>query len=94
MKYNDRQKEILAITEKKQKIRVAQLAKALDVSEMTVRRDLEVLARDGLLRRYHGGAIANQEYMQYPINRNTSKRLHHLTRPWIRLRKLSLLIRV
>lgn len=68
MKYNDRQKEILSITEKKQKITVSQLARALDVSEMTIRRDLELLARDGLLRRYHGGAVANQEYMQYPIN--------------------------
>lgn len=68
MKYNDRQNEILAITEKKQRVSVAQLARALDVSEMTIRRDLDRLSRDGLLRRYHGGAIANHEYMQYPIN--------------------------
>ena len=67
MKLNDRQKQILDITQKKQRVTVSQLAKTLYVSEMTVRRDLDRLERDGLLRRYHGGAIANQEYLQYPI---------------------------
>ncbi|MBQ8339887.1 MAG: DeoR/GlpR transcriptional regulator [Clostridia bacterium] len=67
MALNDRQKEILELTEKKQRITVAQLAKKLYVSEMTVRRDLAKLEQEGLLRRYHGGAIANQEYLQYPI---------------------------
>src|ERR1700734_2025988 len=35
---------------------VGELAAALDCSEMTVRRDLESLERDGGLRRGHGGA--------------------------------------
>ncbi len=34
------------------------LARALDVSPITVHRDLELLARDGLLERVHGGARA------------------------------------
>jgi DeoR family fructose operon transcriptional repressor len=37
---------------------VADLARALDVSPITVHRDLELLARDGLLERVHGGARA------------------------------------
>jgi DeoR/GlpR family transcriptional regulator of sugar metabolism len=36
---------------------VSDLARAFDVSEMTVRRDLRALARDGKLERVHGGAV-------------------------------------
>src|SRR5919198_4365654 len=38
-------------------VAVAELAVALDTSEMTVRRDLRAMARDGLLVRTHGGAL-------------------------------------
>lgn len=36
---------------------VAMLAEALETSEMTVRRDLREMAKDGLLVRTHGGAV-------------------------------------
>jgi DeoR/GlpR family transcriptional regulator of sugar metabolism len=36
---------------------VADLARVFGVSEMTVRRDLRILARDGKLERVHGGAV-------------------------------------
>ena len=36
---------------------VADLAQSFGVSEMTVRRDLRALARDGKLERVHGGAV-------------------------------------
>ncbi len=39
------------------RVEVAELAGALDVTSETVRRDLTVLERHGLLRRVHGGAI-------------------------------------
>jgi DeoR family fructose operon transcriptional repressor len=39
------------------RVEVAELAEALDVTPETVRRDLTVLERSGLLRRVHGGAI-------------------------------------
>ncbi len=38
--------------------RVADLVTVLDVSDMTVRRDIAELAREGLVRRVHGGAVA------------------------------------
>jgi DeoR/GlpR family transcriptional regulator of sugar metabolism len=38
--------------------RVAELAACLDVSEMTVRRDLGELARTGRVRKVHGGAVS------------------------------------
>lgn len=38
-------------------VRVADLVLSLDVSDMTVRRDISDLARRGLVRRVHGGAV-------------------------------------
>jgi DeoR/GlpR family transcriptional regulator of sugar metabolism len=38
-------------------VEVTELAAVLDTSEMTVRRDLRAMARDGLLVRTHGGAV-------------------------------------
>ncbi len=37
--------------------RVSDLTQRLGVSDMTIRRDLEVLARDGLVEKVHGGAV-------------------------------------
>src|SRR3712207_4135594 len=39
-------------------VRVAELARELAVSDMTVRRDLEALQRQGVLEKVHGGATA------------------------------------
>ncbi len=39
-------------------VRVADLVRELEVSDMTVRRDLEVLHEQGLLEKVHGGATA------------------------------------
>jgi DeoR/GlpR family transcriptional regulator of sugar metabolism len=39
-------------------VRVASLVQELNVSDMTIRRDLEVLAERGLLEKVHGGATA------------------------------------
>ncbi len=38
-------------------VSVADVAREIGISEMTVRRDLEVLERDGLVQRSHGGAV-------------------------------------
>lgn len=40
------------------RVRVVDLAVKLDVSEMTVRRDLDLLASEGVVRRVRGGAVA------------------------------------
>lgn len=39
-------------------VRVSDLTRALSVSDMTVRRDLDLLARQGLVDKVHGGATA------------------------------------
>jgi DeoR/GlpR family transcriptional regulator of sugar metabolism len=38
--------------------RISELAETLQVSEMTIRRDIELLAEQGLLEKVHGGATA------------------------------------
>lgn len=46
-------------------IRVSELSEKLGVSEMTIRRDLETLERQGYLERTHGGAVYRQERMTH-----------------------------
>ncbi|MFX4293994.1 DeoR/GlpR family DNA-binding transcription regulator [Streptomyces bohaiensis] len=48
---------ILAALRGRGGVRVGELTAELGVSEMTVRRDLDVLARQGALRKVHGGAV-------------------------------------
>ena len=51
-----RQKEILAILGKKSDVSVTELCERLFVSAPTIRRDLQFLEKEGLIRRTHGGA--------------------------------------
>ena len=55
----DRRHRILQEVAEKQTIHIAELAVELDVSEMTVRRDITRLEREGFLRRTYGGATAH-----------------------------------
>jgi len=47
-------------------VRVSDLAAALDVSEMTVRRDLDAMDAEHLLRKVHGGAVARHNRGEEP----------------------------
>ncbi|MFH8581176.1 DeoR/GlpR family DNA-binding transcription regulator [Streptomyces zaomyceticus] len=49
---------ILDLVRRDGAVRVAHLVEQLGVSDMTVRRDLETLARSGSLEKVHGGAVA------------------------------------
>jgi len=55
----DRLERVSALVQGAGRIRVVDLAEQLQVSEMTVRRDLEALEESGLVMRVHGGAISN-----------------------------------
>lgn len=55
----DRRHRILERVAAEQTIHVAELARDLDVSEMTIRRDIRRLERDGFLRQTYGGATAH-----------------------------------
>jgi DeoR/GlpR family transcriptional regulator of sugar metabolism len=54
----ERRQTILAEITAQGAVRVDDLGRRFDVSEMTVRRDLDILESEGLLERTHGGAIA------------------------------------
>jgi DeoR/GlpR family transcriptional regulator of sugar metabolism len=53
-----RQHAILDLVHRDGAVRVADLVRTFSVSDMTIRRDLEVLAERGLLDKVHGGATA------------------------------------
>jgi DeoR/GlpR family transcriptional regulator of sugar metabolism len=57
---NERMRSVLELLETRDAVTVAELARAFDVSEVTVRNDLTVLARRGLVARVRGGARALQ----------------------------------
>jgi DeoR/GlpR family transcriptional regulator of sugar metabolism len=56
----ERHQAILDLLEKNDAVQVTELVESFAVSEMTIRRDLDLLQRQGLLRRVHGGAVSNR----------------------------------
>lgn len=56
----EREKQILEILLKENKVSVKQLAKTLFISEPSVRRDLQSLEKQNLIKRIHGGAILEE----------------------------------
>src|SRR5574342_587335 len=59
MKAAQRHSKIIELVLENGRVTIPDLCSMFDVSEMTARRDLNELDRQGLLRRIHGGAIAN-----------------------------------
>ncbi|MFS0822047.1 DeoR/GlpR family DNA-binding transcription regulator [Bacillus sp. 1P02SD] len=57
----ERRQLILSILEEKKRVTVKDLAKDVNVSEATLRTDLNVLEEEGLLTRTHGGAVLNED---------------------------------
>jgi DeoR/GlpR family transcriptional regulator of sugar metabolism len=53
----ERQERILGELRRKGAVRVSDLTDLLAVSDMTIRRDLEQLAKEGVARKVHGGAV-------------------------------------
>jgi len=54
-----RQKEILDALHRDGRVEVPELAERLEISAITIRRDLDQLAESGALRRVRGGAVTN-----------------------------------
>ncbi len=54
----ERQQRLIQFLSREKRASIAQICQLLSVSEATARRDLEALAKQGQVRRVHGGAIA------------------------------------
>ncbi len=54
---NERRMKILELVNTEQRLTVVQLAAAMNVSQVTIRKDLDYLESRGLLRREHGAAV-------------------------------------
>jgi DeoR/GlpR family transcriptional regulator of sugar metabolism len=70
----ERRRAILAALQSGGAVRVADLAAELSVSEMTVRRDLDALDSQDLLRKVHGGAVTRHHRGEEP--RSAEKARH------------------
>lgn len=66
MGYPERKKKILNALEDAGNMDVLQLSDKLDISPVTMRRDLQRLAREGLLIRTHGGAMKTEGGPRFP----------------------------
>lgn len=67
MKKSERLEEITRLVNQKGTIRVSDVVKLLNVTDMTVRRDLVELEEQGVLTKIHGGARSNKafQYREY-----------------------------
>lgn len=57
----ERHEKIVETVNKQGSVRVSELSQMFELTEETIRRDLEKLEREGKLMRTHGGAVAVQE---------------------------------
>ncbi len=63
----ERRKAILDLLDKHSSVSVEELSKMLYTGEATIRRDLDKMAREGVITRTHGGAVRLQsENIDYP----------------------------
>ncbi len=73
----ERQNRIVELVSEKGNIQVERLAEILEVSQMTVRRDLDKLNKDGIIERRHGVAVIKHEttYTEKMVTMMDEKRL-------------------
>jgi len=71
-KQNVRLSAILTALQQSGSVSVENLSKDLDVSLVTIRRDLDSLEKQGLLRRTHGGAVSIEPLFYEPFRNDRS----------------------
>lgn len=65
----ERRKKILEMLKENQSVLVTELGKLFNVTEETIRRDLEKLEKEGLLKRTYGGAVLHESTnLELPFN--------------------------
>ena len=57
----ERHSIIVELVNSRGSVKLSELCEELDASESTIRRDLNVLSKRGIITKVHGGAISNTE---------------------------------
>lgn len=66
----ERRRQIASLTAVEGRVNVTELSERFDVTAETVRRDLAILDREGVVHRVHGGAVASQSFQtaEFPLD--------------------------
>jgi len=64
----ERRRQIIALLNSRGSIQVSELSSSFNVTEETIRRDLDILNGKNLLKRTHGGAVALQRRHEVPFD--------------------------
>lgn len=75
---NKRQSQILDLLNENKKVEVTKLSELLQVSQVTIRKDLDALESSGMLIRAHGYAVLNDS-----DDINTRMAYHYASKQWI-----------
>lgn len=73
----ERKSEILATLQREKSVLVAELSQKYNVTEETIRRDLDKLAKEGYVRKTYGGAVLNQNTgseLPFRVREKTNKK--------------------
>lgn len=73
----ERQKKISELLKEQSSLKVSSLTEIFNVSESTIRRDLQEMDEKGLLTRTHGGAVSNQGTSFEPSFKDKKIEGHH-----------------
>ncbi|WP_325063229.1 DeoR/GlpR family DNA-binding transcription regulator [Halovulum marinum] len=67
----DRRETILAMVRQQGRVRAEDMARVLNTSVQTIRKDLRALEAEGQITRFHGGAVprAGRDYIDYEVRR-------------------------
>ncbi len=75
MLVEERRQKILDLVSERGYISLAELAKTVDVSESTLRRDLDYWDQQGFIRRTHGGAVLHDNHALPALEERASREL-------------------
>ena len=76
MNKRERLEEITRLVNKKGTVRISEIVKLLNVTDMTVRRDFIELEEQGVLTKIHGGARSNKAFQYREYSHSEKLALH------------------
>lgn len=75
MLIGERRQHILSLLQRDGRVLVSELSESLDISPITIRKDLDQLEAQGLVQRTHGGALSPQSSMM--LDPSLKEKQHH-----------------